>query len=90
MSLANGIGSGILMTLGADLADRADPAPFLGAWRFTGDAGSAAAPLLISGLTAVVSISLASGVMGVLGLVGAAILLRYVPRYSPHVPRELR
>ena len=90
MSLANGIGSGILMTLGADLADRADPAPFLGAWRFTGDAGSAAAPLLISGLTAVVSISLASGVMGLLGLVGAAILLRYVPRYSPHVPRELR
>jgi len=90
MSLANGIGSGILMTLGADLADRADPAPFLGAWRFTGDAGSAAAPLLISGLTAVVSISLASGVMGVLGLVGAVILLRYVPRYSPHVPRELR
>ena len=90
MSLANGIGSGILMTLGTDLADRADPAPFLGAWRFTGDAGSAAAPLLISGLTAVVSISLASGVMGLLGLVGAAILLRYVPRYSPHVPRELR
>ena len=90
MSLANGIGSGILMTLGADLADRADPAPFLGAWRFTGDAGSAAAPLLISGLTALVSISVASGVMGVLGLVGAAVLLRYVPRYSPHVPRERR
>jgi MFS family permease len=90
MSLANGIGSGILMTLGADLADRADPAPFLGAWRFTGDAGSAAAPLLISGLTALVSISVASGVMGLLGLAGAAILLRYVPRYSPHVPRDRR
>jgi len=29
-------------------------------------------------------------VMGVLGLVGAAVLLRYVPRYSPHVPRERR
>jgi len=90
MSLANGVGSGILMTLGADLADKGDPAPFLGAWRFTGDAGSAAAPLLISGVTALVSISLASGVMGVLGLVGAAILVRYVPRYSPHVPRSLR
>ncbi len=51
MSLANGVGSGILMTLGADLADKGDPAPFLGAWRFTGDAGSAAAPLLISGVT---------------------------------------
>ena len=90
MSVANGIGSGILMTLGADLADKSDPAPFLGAWRFTGDFGSAAAPLLIAGITALVSISLASGVMGVLGFVGAGILLRYVPRYSPHQPHLKR
>ncbi|MBP1300943.1 MULTISPECIES: MFS transporter [unclassified Curtobacterium] len=83
MSLANGVGSGILMTLGADLAPRGNPAPFLGAWRFTGDFGSAAAPLLISGVTAVASLALASGVMGVLGLVGAGVLLRYVPRYLP-------
>ena len=83
MSLANGVVSGILMTLGADLADPRDPAPFLGAWRFTGDAGSAAAPLLISGLTAVASLAVASAAMGVLGLVGAGVLLRYVPRYVP-------
>jgi MFS family permease len=87
MSLANGVGSGILMTLGADLAPRGNPAPFLGAWRFTGDFGSAAAPLLISGVTAVASLALASGAMGVLGLVGAGVLLRYVPRY---LPRRLR
>ncbi|WIB78449.1 MFS transporter [Curtobacterium sp. MCPF17_002] len=87
MSLANGVGSGILMTLGADLAPRGNPAPFLGAWRFTGDFGQAAAPLVIAGVTAVASIAVASGVMGVLGLVGAGILLRYVPRY---LPRQLR
>jgi MFS family permease len=87
MSLANGVGSGILMTLGADLAPADRPAPFLGAWRFTGDLGSAAAPLVISGVTALASIAIASGVMGVLGLVGAGILLRYVPRY---LPRTLR
>ena len=87
MSLANGVGSGILMTLGADLAPRGNPAPFLGAWRFTGDLGSAAAPLLISGVTAVASLALASGVMGVLGLVGAGVLLRYVPRYLPRRSR---
>jgi len=87
MSLANGVGSGILMTLGADLAPRGNPAPFLGAWRFTGDFGSAAAPLLISGVTAVASLALASGVMGVLGLVGAGVLLRYVPRYLPRRSR---
>lgn len=38
-------------------------------------------------MTAVASIAVASGVMGVLGLVGAGILLRYVPRY---LPRPLR
>lgn len=87
MSLANGVGSGILMTLGADLADRRNPAPFLGAWRFTGDAGSAAAPLALSALTAAVSIAFASGVLGVIGLIGAGVLLRYVPRYAPHPKR---
>lgn len=87
MSVANGIGSGILMTLGADLADQRNPAPFLGAWRFTGDAGSAAAPLALSALTAAVSLAFAGGVLGVLGLVGAGILLRYVPRYSSRASR---
>ena len=88
MSLANGIGSGILMTLGADLADKGNPAPFLGAWRFTGDAGSAAAPVLVSVLTGLVSIAFASGVMGVIGLIGAGLLLRYLPRYVPS-PRQI-
>jgi MFS family permease len=87
MSLANGVGSGILMTLGADLAPKGHPAPFLGAWRFTGDLGSAVAPLVISGVTAVVSIAAASTVLGVVGLVGAGLVLRYVPRY---LPRQLR
>ena len=86
LSVANGIGSGIIMTLGADLADKRNPAPFLGAWRFTGDVGSAAAPLLVSLLTGVATIAIATGVMGVVGLVGAGILWRYVPRYVPRRP----
>ncbi|WBM80726.1 MFS transporter [Cryobacterium breve] len=86
LSVANGIGSGILMTLGADLAPKDNPAPFLGAWRFTGDFGSAVAPVAVAGLT-IVSISLASGVMGVFGLIGAVLLGRYIPRYVPRRPR---
>ncbi|MET0725980.1 MAG: MFS transporter [Leifsonia sp.] len=88
LSVANGIGSGILMTLGADLAPPSDPAPFLGAWRFTGDLGGAAAPLAVAGITAAVSITVAAGTMGVLGLVGAVILARYIPRYVPRRPRR--
>lgn len=83
MALANGVGSGILMTLGADLAPRTDPAPFLGAWRFTNDAGQAGAPLFVSGVTALFSLAAASFSMGVLGLIGAGMLVRYVPRYVP-------
>jgi hypothetical protein len=83
LSLANGVGSGILMTLGADLAPKDQPAPFLGAWRFSGDAGSAVAPLVVSLLTAVVSIAFASGALGIVGLAGAVMLARFIPRYVP-------
>jgi MFS family permease len=82
LSVANGIGAGILMTLGADLADPRHPAPFLGAWRFTNDSGAATAPLIVSGLTALVSLPFAAGALGVLGLVGAVVLRVFVPRYS--------
>ncbi|WP_223690038.1 MFS transporter [Leifsonia poae] len=87
LSVANGVGSGIIMTLGADLAPKDQPAPFLGAWRFSGDAGQAAAPLLVSLLTALVSLAFASGIVGLLGLVGAGMLARYIPRYVPKRPR---
>lgn len=87
MSLANGIGSGILMTLGADLAPTGAVAPFLGAWRFTGDVGQAGAPLAVSLITALISLPVASIVMGVAGIVGAGLLVRWIPRYIPKRPR---
>jgi MFS family permease len=83
MAVANGVGSGILMTLGADLAPRTDPAPFLGAWRFTNDAGQAGAPLFVSAVTGLFSLAAASVSMGVLGLIGAGMLVRYVPKFVP-------
>jgi MFS family permease len=90
LSVANGLGSGILMTLGSDLADPANPAPFLGAWRFTNGLGGAAAPLVVAGITFVGSIALAAGVMGVLGLVGAGVMARYVPRFTSRPKPRLR
>jgi MFS family permease len=84
--LANGIGSGILMTLGADLAPKNDPAPFLGAFRFTGDAGTAGAPLLVALVVAVATLSLSTAIIGAIGVLGAGLMLRYVPRYVPRRP----
>lgn len=82
LAVANGIGSGILMTLGADLADPAHPAPFLGAWRFTNDTGAAAAPVLIAGITAAASLPVAAAVLGAIGLWGALNMRIFIPRYA--------
>jgi MFS family permease len=81
MGFGNGIGSGILMTLGADVAPPKTRSQFLGVWRLCADSGSAAGPLVVS---AVAVVSLAAGIsaMGVVGVVAAAALLRWVPRYS--------
>jgi MFS family permease len=86
--VANGLSSGVILTLGADLAPKAHPAPFLGAFRTIADAGQAAAPLIVAGVTSLVSIMAASAVMGVVGFVGAGILWRYVPRYVPRRPHH--
>jgi len=83
LSVANGPGSGIIMTIGSDLADPRDPAPFLGAWRFTANLGGAAAPLAIAGITAAASLAIAAGAIGVIGMLGAVAIARYLPRYLP-------
>lgn len=83
LGVGNGLSSGILLTLGADVAPPTDPAPFLGSWRTLTDAGGATAPLLISGIAAVLSLSFAAGAMGVIGLLGALGFVRWVPRFVP-------
>lgn len=88
LGFANGIGSGILMTLGADLAPRQDPAPFLGAWRLITDSSAASVPVIVAAATALVSISFTSGMLGVLGFVGAALMGWQIPKYVPRQRRQ--
>lgn len=83
LGVGNGLSSGILLTLGADVAPPADPAPFLGSWRTLTDAGGAFAPLLLSAITALASLPIAVAAMGVIGLLGAAGFVRWVPRFVP-------
>jgi MFS family permease len=83
ISTANGLGSGIVMTLGSDLASRYAPdhmPAFLGGWRTSTDSGSALGPLAISAMTAVAGLSSAALLMGCTGLVGAFLMYRYIPR----------
>ncbi|WP_424936713.1 MULTISPECIES: MFS transporter [Bacteria] len=83
LGVGNGLSSGILLTLGADVAPQDEPAAFLGSWRTLTDAGGAAAPLLFSGVAALSSLAVATGTLGVLGLVGALGFLRWIPRFVP-------
>ena len=89
LAIGNGLSSGIILTLGSDLADKQNPARFLGAWRLTTDSGAAVGPIFISTVIALATISIASFATGILGLIGVAMMIRYVPRYSPS-PQDTR
>jgi MFS family permease len=83
LGVANGVGSGINMTLSADLADREHPAPFLAAWRTVSDGAGSIVPFLIAGIQVVAGLAATAGTFGVLGIFGAWLLWRYVPKYLP-------
>lgn len=82
IGIGNGLSSGILLTLGADLAPRDDPAPYLAAWRTLTDLGGAVAPLAVSAIAAA-SLPLAAAATGVLAVLGSAGFARWIPRYIP-------
>ena len=83
LGVGNGLSSGILLTLGADLAPATEPAAFLGSWRTLTDGGGAIAPVIVSALTAAISLPIAVAAMGVVAVLGAAGFVRWVPRYVP-------
>jgi hypothetical protein len=80
MSLANGVGSGIILVIGADLAPKGERNEFLASYRLLVDSGAAATPLLISGVIALFGLSVAMFTVSGLGIVGAILANRYLPR----------
>ncbi len=83
LALGNGLGSGLIMTLGADASPVDGRTQFLGGWRLFADVGRAAGPLTLTGLTAIMSLGASSVVLGVGALVGAGWLRVWVPRHDP-------
>jgi MFS family permease len=90
MGFGNGIGSGILMTLGADVAPPEARSQFLGGWRLCADSGSAGGPLIVSAAAGLGSLAAGIAVMGGVGVVASAALLRWVPRHSPFATKGTR
>lgn len=79
IGLGNGIGAGTMLTLGSDLAPRESRGEFLGIWRFIGDGGHAAGPLVVGRVADLIGLGPTPFVVATFGLLGAAILLFFVP-----------
>ncbi|QNK79956.1 MFS transporter [Nakamurella sp. PAMC28650] len=82
MSFGNGIGSGIMMTLGADAAPAVGRIKFLGIWRVFSDSGNAAGPVVMSLVASVTTLAVGIVSIGSAGLLAATALAIWVPRYS--------
>ena len=80
MAAANGLGAGIVMTIGADNAPALGRAQFLGGWRFCGEIGNAGGALAVAALTGLVSLTAAALTLGLAGLVGSGWVTYWVLR----------
>ena len=82
MGLGNGLGSGTMMTTGADLAPRDGTGEFLAVWRLIGDVGHAAGPWIVGEIADVSGLGLSAVVLSGVGYMAVAIFLWLVPETS--------
>ncbi|MCP5099209.1 MAG: MFS transporter [Chloroflexi bacterium] len=79
ISVGNGLSSGTMMTIGADLAPTADRSQFLGSWRFIGDGGFTLGPLIVGAVADLLLLQTAALAMAGCGILAAGIFARFVP-----------
>ncbi len=91
MGFGNGLGSGIIMTIGADVAPESGKVSFLSVWRALTDTGGALGPLVVALLAAAWSVVAGIVAVGGVGLLAALALGRWVPMHSAYAsPRMMR
>jgi MFS family permease len=86
MGVGNGMSSGLVMTLGADLAPPGQRPVFLGVWRMFADSGNGVGPFVVAGITAAATLGVGIAAMGAVGLIGAGWLGFWIPRRVPARP----
>lgn len=81
IGFGNGLGSGTMMTLGADLAPRDAGAQgeFLGVWRLIGDGGFTGAPLIVGAVADLFVLQTAAWTMAGAGLAAGLVFALLVP-----------
>jgi MFS family permease len=83
IGIGNGMGTGILLTLGADFAPADRRGEFLGVWRLAADAGSAAGPMVASFFVGLAGLAAASAACGGIGFSGALVMAFLMPETLP-------
>jgi MFS family permease len=82
MGFGNGIGSGIVMTLGADTSPAIGRLTFLGIWREVSDIGTSVGPVILSVITALAGLGVGIAASGGIGFAAAVALWTWIPRYA--------
>ena len=85
IGFGNGIGSGMIMTLGADHSPHQGRAHFLGLWRLMSDVGASCGPVLLSLLAAVATLGAGIVVTGLTAFLAAGQLAYWIPRAQAQV-----
>lgn len=90
MGLGNGFGSGIVMTMGVDLAPSPGRERFLGWWQAVGGLGSAVGPFAAGALTAAGGLAWGMWATALTGLLGGAWAAVAVPRAYRRAGMDMR
>lgn len=83
IALGNGLGSGIVMTLGIDVSPVHERTRYLAWWNTLLGGGNFVAPLMVTAITAVAPVAVAGAVTGAMCLGGGTWLARVLPRVRP-------
>jgi MFS family permease len=91
MGLGNGLGSGTMMTLGADLAPKEAAGEFLGLWRLVGDTGQMGGPIVVGGVADLIGLAPAALVLAGIGVLAAGTIYVAVEETlkRPATPRRI-
>lgn len=83
IGLGNGLGSGIVMTLGVDVSPVHGRTRYLAWWNTMLGAGRLAAPLAVTGITLFAPVAVAGAATGAVSLARGLWLIRILPRVTP-------
>lgn len=89
IGLGNGLGSGSMMTLGADLAPEGATGEFLGIWRLIGDVGMVVGPLVVGFIASALSLDGSAYALAAAGIAASLTLAFLVQetRVTTEVPK---